>query len=425
MKSINYQEFHRLIDYLKEKLLSAQLQEVYHFEKGLVLGFYAHKNLWLVIDLTTNPVFVLYENDKPPVTKSQKPKPVTLFINSHLKNRYLVDIKYEPHWGRRALFCFSEAELKYFFEVILIPNYSNVVVHSEDRKISWIKEQEIDFSNTETTQHEVEEFRSPQVIKEEWQERFKTKPEALRDEKKQWEIKKQKDIEKKRQAIEKINQSLNEDEEKNYYEIGEYLKYHDMSEIPAEWRRYVDFKKSKECNREHVFAKAKGFEKKRSGAQQRVALLLSEIKNLQTLDYQENLKKTKHNISPLRASSSMSLRKLELSPQAIAYMGKDAKDNVELLRQAQSWDIWFHLKDYPSSHVILRRSKNYKLSHQDMVKVIDWFIRESFSSKKELHLLSFDVIYTECRFVRPIKGDKIGRVNYSQEKSFHWKPATS
>lgn len=426
MKSINYQEFHRLIEFLKSKILNAQLQEVYHFEKGLVLGFYAHKTFWLVVDLTTNPTFVLYENDKPPVSKSQKPKPVTLFINSHLKNRYLVDVKYEAAWGRRALFCFSENLLKYHFEVILIPSYPNFIVYAEDKKISWIKEQSIDFSQVENSQqHEVDEFRSPEVIKEEWEERFKKKPEALRDEKRSWELKKQKDIEKKKQAIQKINQSINDDEEKVYYEIGEYLKYHELSELPKEWQGFVDLKKNKDWNREHIFAKAKGFDRKRQGANARVALLLSEIKALQALDYQDNLKKSKHNISPLRSSSSMSLRKLELNPQALAYMGRNAKDNVELLKQAQSWDLWFHLKDYPSSYVILRRNKNYKLSQQDLVKIIDWFIRESFGSKKELHLLSFDVIYTECRFVRPIKGDKLGRVNYSNEKSFHWKPATS
>lgn len=425
MKSINYEEFYRLIEFLKSKILNSQLQEVYHFEKGLVLGFYAHKTFWLVVDLTTNPSFILYENEKPPVSKSQKPKPVTLFINSHLKNRYLVDIKYEVRWGRRAQFCFSENSLKYHFEAILIPSYPNFIVFSEDKKVSWIKEQSLDFSQEESFRHEVEEFRSPEVIKEEWEERFKKKPEILRDERRHWEQKKQKDIEKKKQAIDKIQQSINEDEEKVYYEIGEFLKYHDLSELDQEWQKFVDLKKSKDWNREHVFAKAKGFDRKRKGAQARVELLLSEIKVLQGLDYQESVKKSKHNISPLKSASSMSLRKLELSPQAFAYMGKNAKDNVELLKQAQSWDLWFHLKDYPSSYVILRRNKNYKLSQQDLVKIIDWFVRESFGSKKELNLLSFDVIYTECRYVRPIKGDKLGRVNYSNEKSFHWKPASS
>jgi predicted ribosome quality control (RQC) complex YloA/Tae2 family protein len=420
MKSINFQEFHRVVELLKAKIISAQLQEVYHFESGVVLGFYAQKTFWLVIDLSTTPMILLYENDRPPVVKSQKPKPVTLFINSHFKNRPLAEIKYQTEWGRRALFYFSELNSGFYIEVILIPNHSNIIVYSEGKKLSWAKQQDIDFSIPGDKSSDIEEFRSPAVLKEEWQSKFNSKTSVVKDEKKVWQLKAQKDIAKKQSAILKIQESIGGQKEELYYQIGEFLKYNPLSELPSEWVSFVDSKKTKDWNRENVFQKAKNFEKKKIGANLRIEKIKQEIEQLEKSSYEESLKKAKHNISAIK-SQTLDLRKLELSQQAIAYMGKNAQSNMDLLKQSQSWDIWFHLKDYPSSFVIVRKNKNYKLTNDDLTKVIDWFIKESLGNKKDIAILSFDIIYTECRFVRPIKGDKIGRVNYSQEKNFRWK----
>lgn len=419
MKSINFQEFHHIIEYLKSKIISAQLQEVYPFERGLVLGLYLHKSFWLVIDLSPSPMLLLYETNKQPVVKSQKPRPVTLFINSNLKNRPLVEIKYQPEWGRRALFYFSHLESRHQIEVILIPNNANIIVTAEEKKISWVKPQNRDFSAVEKMT-EVEEFRSHQVLKEEWEVQFSSKNAAIRDEKKLWEVKNLKNITKKQGAIEKILATLEDNKEETYYKIGEFLKYNSLESLPFEWLEYVDKSKTKDWNRETVFNKAKGYEQKRSGAIQRIEKLKEEIKNLQNTSFEENQKLTKHKISPVQ-SATMALRKLELSQQAIAYMGKNAPSNMELLKKSQAWDLWFHLKDFPSAHVIVRRNKNYKLSNDEIVKVIEWMVSEYSKSKVEKSNGSFDVVYTECRYVKPIKGDRLGRVQFANEQNFLWK----
>ncbi len=419
MKSINFQEFHHLIEYLRSKLISAQLQEVYPFERGVVLGLYLHKSFWLVIDLSPSPMLLLYETNKQPVVKSQKPKPVTLFINSNLKNRPLVEIKYQPEWGRRALFYFSHVESKHQIEVILIPNNANLIVTSEAKKISWMKTQNRDFSVTENTV-ETEEFRSHQVLKEEWEAQFSSKNAPIRDEKKLWEVKNFKNITKKQIAIDKILATLNDNKEEIYYKIGEFLKYNSLDSLPFEWKEYVDKSKTKDWNRETVFNKAKAFEQKRSGAIQRIEKLKEEIKNLQNTNFEENQKLVKHKISPVK-SSTMALRKLELSQQAIAYMGKNAQSNMELLKKSQAWDLWFHLRDFPSAHVIIRKNKNYKLSNDEIVKVIEWLVSELSKSKIGKLNSSIDVVYTECRYVKPIKGDRLGRVNFANEQNFLWK----
>ncbi len=38
-------------------------------------------------------------------------------------------------------------------------------------------------------------------------------------------------------------------------------------------------------------------------------------------------------------------------------LGKNEKGNIELLKEAKKRDIWFHIKDISSSHVIIRTDK--------------------------------------------------------------------
>ena len=445
MKSINFQEFERIVDNLRSKLQGAQLQEVFHFERGLVLGFYLRRPLWVLVELTTKPVILLFDKAKPPVTKSPKPKPLTLFINSHFKNKYLKNIQYEASWGRRLVLDFSlheEGESKVqepnlYCDLILIPNNPNFIARSIDKKISWNRVKDLSQLNQDGVSIQgdfvADEFRSPEVILEEWLgsslpsgelkpgvEKVLQNPVKVKDDKELWFEKKQKDIAKKKMAIEKIKESVIANQEKNYYEVGEFLKTHSLELLPKEWKSFIDFSKSKSWNRENIFQKAKNVQKKKEGAEERIQILEKEISLLETQNYEDYLQTKKHNISKF-SSKEMSLRKLDISQQAIAYMGKNASENMKLLKESQSWDLWFHFRDIPSSFVIVRKNKNYSLSQAELAKVIDWFVKESFRNKKTSIMSDMDVIYTECRYVKPIKGDKLGRVNYSQERYFRWK----
>src|SRR6185312_17055747 len=99
-------------------------------------------------------------------------------------------------------------------------------------------------------------------------------------------------------------------------------------------------------------------------------------------------------------------RTLHLSEDLTAVMGKSAADNIKILRRARAWDLWFHLRDFPSSHAVLFRNKGAKVSDSTMFQVAAWFVRQHFGSKAAGHVgEKFDIIVTECRFVRPIKGD--------------------
>ena len=72
--------------------------------------------------------------------------------------------------------------------------------------------------------------------------------------------------------------------------------------------------------------------------------------------------------------------------------------------------LWFHVKDFPGSHVILK-PKDGQLAEYAIItaaKLASYFSKVRESSKAE-------VIYTEKKYVKPLKG--IGLVNYRNEKS--------
>ena len=98
-------------------------------------------------------------------------------------------------------------------------------------------------------------------------------------------------------------------------------------------------------------------------------------------------------------------------------MGKNAKDNVQLLKSSQPWELWFHLKDYPSAYAITRRNKGVTIAHNEMIKMATWFATECFKNKKEKSPTHIEVIVAETRFVKLLKGDRLGRVTYTNGKT--------
>ncbi len=87
-------------------------------------------------------------------------------------------------------------------------------------------------------------------------------------------------------------------------------------------------------------------------------------------------------------------------------VGKNQKGNSELLKEAKAEDLWFHIKDIPSSHLIIRDNKQ-KITQQ----VIDEAARVcvQFSSDKVGRFL---VDYTKRRNVRIQEGANVLYTNY-------------
>lgn len=91
-------------------------------------------------------------------------------------------------------------------------------------------------------------------------------------------------------------------------------------------------------------------------------------------------------------------------------VGKSEKGNIELLKDAKKNDIWLHLKDIASAHVII---KTMKQSVPEAVLVFGANLCVYFSGVKKGGFL---VDYTQRRNVKIVSG---ARVNYVEYKTLH------
>jgi hypothetical protein len=62
---------------------------------------------------------------------------------------------------------------------------------------------------------------------------------------------------------------------------------------------------------------------------------------------------------------------------------KNAKDNLQLLRQAKPWYLWVHLKDYPSCYGIIHSMKNQKVPASEIEKVSFWILQDFYKNKSD------------------------------------------
>jgi predicted ribosome quality control (RQC) complex YloA/Tae2 family protein len=92
-------------------------------------------------------------------------------------------------------------------------------------------------------------------------------------------------------------------------------------------------------------------------------------------------------------------------------LGKNEKGNISLLKTAKMSDIWMHLKDMPSTHVIIR---NDKKSLPDLVLEFGAKLCVQFSAVSEG---SYLVDYTYRRNVKMREGANVNYVDYNTIKA--------
>jgi len=87
-------------------------------------------------------------------------------------------------------------------------------------------------------------------------------------------------------------------------------------------------------------------------------------------------------------------------------IGKNQKGNISLLKSAKASDIWMHVKDIPSSHVIIHTTK------QNISQEILEFAGKLCVNLSGLNSGSYLVDYTQRRNVKVREGAKVNYVNY-------------
>lgn len=425
-KTPHHYEIHSIVQFLAEELAGAQLQSVQSSKEGLVLGFYRYhhfpKIVYLVLDLDpVFPYFGMFEEN--PWLNLKATTPVGLFLNSHFKNRNLFSIEMVENLGRVVRFYFT-SQKDFYFELRLIPKQVNLIAYANDKKISWVQVKNLESQKFDLDQIEQLETRSVHFMNQQWSnvkanKNFQKNTSIVKSPFDKWVIQKTKDQQKKIKALEGLDKQIHNPLIETYQAIGEHLKTNGYKNLPLEWTSHVDFEQRPSWNIEHLFTKSKSLKLKSEGASQRKEILLKEIKSLSQLsekDYQveleRQLEKKKNSLN--RKPTAGQLRKfvLDEGKNLICWIGKNAQENMKLLRSSKSWDLWIHLKDYPSAYAILQKTKDQKVSDQDLIKSAQWLVTESFKNKNTIQGLKIAVVVTECRFVKPIKGDKIGRVTY-------------
>lgn len=428
MKSPHFFEFQSLVQYFSDELEGAQLQEVMSCSDGIVLSFYrfhhSPKAVWLVIDLDMQFPFIgLFDNN--PWHGLKSPKPLGLFLNSNFKNHNIFKISLVSEQGRVARFDFS-SDLDLYFEVRIIPKQPNMIAVNGKKQISWQKLKDLSHSgNEEFLNSEVESRSIPFIFKQWYDRRAKSarqdqnKPSVSQSPYDKWVKQRLKDIEKKTKAIQSLNEQIQNPLIASYLQIGEHLKIYGFKDLPLELTKLVDFEKKVSFNIEKSFEKMKQLQSKAIGAEKRKQILADEVSKLQDTSEAafsrsiQFLSQTKSSQLQRRKTEAQ-VRKLVLDEAKgiVCWMGKSAVENSKLLRESKAWDLWIHLKDYPSAYAILQKNKDQKVSDEHLLKAATWLAQESLRTKKQMQGSKLSVVIVECRHVRTIKGDKLGRVTY-------------
>lgn len=463
MKSLHFYEVTSIASSL-QTFVGSQLQEVYQNDRFLGLGFYHQQKVqWIVFDLLSSCPICLHFEKRPRFLAAVKTlKPMALFLRSHFVGHRLQTVEVPADKGRVLVFIFGAVQTeRRSLEVRLIPNQENVIarVGSEQdeknsKKLSWNKVGELGahvLSNAEV----LPEMRSWQMIQDEWQTDFfgVSEQNELDGEQKRPQKDSTRDprvaalnklLVKKRRALENMQGDL-QSKDKNWSEVGQFLKMHELSEAASRWSEMLNLNESRSWNIENCFQHAKASERKKARNRERIQmvemeiakieadlqLLLANAESLSTanlatksgptktgadLRQERSLEKNQSRVSFLERARAKG-RKYSANDLE-AFVGKSAADNLAILRASQPHDYWMHLRDYPGAHAILRRAKGRMIKDHEFIDVGMWLVEQSLHrSRAELQGEVFDVIVAETRFVRPIKGAKVGHVQYQNERT--------
>ncbi len=369
-----------------QTLCGGQLQKVLTSSNSLILGIHKEKKThWLHFVLNPRAPLILLTIDFLPKIK-RTTKPIALFLKSNLEGALLNSVTQNQKIGRVIDFNFGDRGK---IEFRLFPHGQNILVQAGAKSISWNKVKDLPPPLNKIVPSE--NLRTLDELYMEWESGQSKKPQKKTDPKA-----------KQLRAIKNIEVEIERKENLKWTEFAEWLKQNLDSEIPKEYMDYVDENLTPVENLERAYQKAKDTKRKIEVAKNR----------LQELKSNDLTPQKKQQESLFEASKSKGRKKLIQNSLEI-YVGKSAKDNLNLLRRAKPWDYWFHLRDFPGAHAILRRPRGYEVGESELREACEFLIQ---NSAKKLVGERVDVVLVECRFVRPIKGDKLGRVNYHSER---------
>ncbi len=410
MNSLSHSELKNFAHWLQNQLQGAQLQDAWTNGQMIVLQFYKFKEIYLSVDFSTPHPLLVYSEQAPKVEK--KPKPLILFLNSHVKNLRWFECHVDVEKGRVIDIEMNGGSRSAEIQIQLIPNAFNILVVAAEKKVAWEKPRDLPKSQAPISES-VDEQKDWFALGEKWfQEKFETAKALQKSNLKS--DPQLRALEKKRKAQTTIEEQLKQNPSVRWQLLGEALKI--SGEIPVELKDLYKTNENRIWNLENSFKQAKLLRQKQTGARERNEKLKEEIKQLEKdlIDHPEAQvqQKSESKVTRLLEKTGSKGRRLQIGDGLEAVIGKSAADNLAILRKAQAWDLWMHLKDYPGAHAIILRPKNKIVGNDIIQKVAEWLIRESLSQQKIQWGSTYQVVVAECRYVRPMKSDRLGRVTY-------------
>lgn len=427
---LNQTEIEGLADELRG-LQGAQLQEVEvepSPEPGskkpgaLRLGFFLPGGVrWVVVDYDVlMPALIVFPKGiaPRPLKKSKLRRPLELFLRSHFVGSRLSAVGLRVDLGR-ALDLYFGPERR--LELHLFPHGRNAIAHAtgatvpttssgNERTIAEFKP--MPHATPEDSARVFSEVRTPEAIFAEWNESSALATASKGVAKDQALSTLTVLIEKKRRALEKVELEIENKSRTEFRAVGEWLKAHQTLDVPSEWEKWIDRDRSLAENISRLFAEAKANDRKIEGTRSRAEALRNELEALSA--GQAPVAKKRDGL--LEAADARG-RTYEIASDLVLLVGKNATENMMILRKAQPFDLWLHLRERPGAHGILRRARGRVVSDQELrlagVKVAEQSTKKRAS---ELKGEAYDLLVVECRYVRPIKGDKNGRVHYTNDR---------
>lgn len=425
MPILNSHQLQDLISCLKPYVYGAQLQDIVLTPNYLLLQHHLKGSVTIGFELRPlMPRLGYFFGDIP--KSKYLVKPIILFLRAHARNLRLSDIFVDHELGRVVRLIYSGTENREcHLELRLFPHGVNVIIKAQEKSISLfpVKLLPPSLSPSESKEDNFD----VELYLDDWMNSFlgKTNKATSAHSAEDPDKKRKKEIHKKEILVEKLTQDL-EAMNKPWYQLGEYLKTHQSLEVPEEWLSLIDPHHSVSVNMQMCFEKYKKQELRMEQIKERIRYLQSEIQLLQQVNEDGTVGSSHlnhHSLSPsvrslageLLSKAKAKGRKLKLAEDIEAAFGKSAKDNLAILRKAQAWDLWLHLRDMPGSHLIIRRPKNKPVDQHLLFEAARWLLNETLGKKKIITGDRHDIIVTECRYVKPIRGDRLGRVSYQNE----------
>lgn len=410
MKMVSFAEFDDLV--LEAQKYKESVVEGIILDQDILVLSLRHETLGacsLIIDVRSRVPFFIITREQIPRFKKQI-KPIVLFFKAHGLGLSLKSIFRNNNYGRLIEFVFSNNHKELKLEAHLFPHGKNIKVVADELSICLNKPQEL---SPLTNQKTIPEKRSIDELYKDWRGQFldTVSTPAIAAANVIHEL----TVQKKKSGLQKLLQNQFELSKDMWQEFADWLNVERTEDVPQKYAHMFDFKKTVIQNIENAFLQAKKNKIKLSNLSERIEKLKIELDQIENgMAKAPILARVEK--SPLEGAKG---RTREFVDNIRAYIGKSGTDNLKILRQSKPWYIWVHAKDWPSAHAIIALNKGQNLPASVLRDVCFWVLKETVSDKQWQSWLGVkvDFLYTERRFLQPIKGDHHGRVRYSEAKT--------